>query len=57
LPNSISKPEKQNAVLNYHIDVVEIVRDGLKTIENEKGQILYAKFKSAFDKNPGYNII
>jgi len=37
--------------------VVETVKDGLKTIENEKGQILYEKFKSVFDKYPGYNIL
>ncbi|KAF0705362.1 Uncharacterized protein FWK35_00026605 [Aphis craccivora] len=37
--------------------LIETVRDGLKTIENEKGQILYEKFKSVFDKNPGYNIL
>ncbi|KAL4135075.1 hypothetical protein QTP88_006732 [Uroleucon formosanum] len=57
LPNSITKLEKQNSTLNYQINVVETVRDGLKTIENEKGQILYEKFKSVFDKNPGYNIL
>ncbi|KAL4108044.1 hypothetical protein QTP88_018301 [Uroleucon formosanum] len=57
LPNSITKLEKQNSTLNYQINVVETVRDGLKTIENEKGEILYKKFKSVFDKNPGYNIL
>ncbi|CAI6359604.1 unnamed protein product [Macrosiphum euphorbiae] len=56
-PNSITKLEKQNSTLNYQINVVETVRDGLKTIENEKGHILYEKFKSVFDKNPGYNIL
>lgn len=30
---------------------------GHKTIENEKGQILYEKFKAVFDKIPGYNIL
>lgn len=34
LPNSITKLEKQNSTLNYQINVVETVRDGLKTIEN-----------------------
>lgn len=29
----------------------------LKTIENQKEQILYEKFKTVFDKNPGYNIL
>ncbi|KAL4141446.1 hypothetical protein QTP88_004084 [Uroleucon formosanum] len=57
LPNSITKLEKQNSTLNYQINVVETVRDGLKTIENEKGQILYEKFKSVFDRNPRYNIL
>jgi hypothetical protein len=57
LPNSITKLEKQNSTLNNHIDVVEAVRDGLKTIENEKGQILYEKFKSVFDNNLKYNIL
>jgi len=37
--------------------LVETVRDGLKTIEYEKGEIIYEKFKSVFDKNPGYNIL
>ncbi|KAL4123385.1 hypothetical protein QTP88_015581 [Uroleucon formosanum] len=34
LPNSITKLEKQNSTLNYQINVIETVRDGLKTIEN-----------------------
>jgi hypothetical protein len=52
LPNLITKLEKQNSTLNYQIDIVETVRDGLKTIEYEKGEIIYKKFKSVFDKNP-----
>jgi len=29
----------------------------IQKIENEKGQILYEKFKSVFDKNHWYNIL
>jgi hypothetical protein len=57
LPNSITKLEKQNSTLNYQIDIVDTLRGGLKTIENEKRQILYEKFKLVFDKNPEYNIL
>jgi len=38
LPKLITKLEKQNSTLNNQIIMVETVRDGLKTIENEKGQ-------------------
>lgn len=52
LPNSITILEKRNSILNYQI--VETVRN--KNIDNEKGQILYERFKSVFNKNLGYNI-
>jgi len=57
LPDSITQLEKQNLTLNYQIDIVEKVGDEPKQIENEKGQILYERFKSVFDKNPGYDIL
>lgn len=50
LPNSITNLKKQNSTLNYQINVIETVKDGLKKIENKKGQILYEKFKSVFNK-------
>ncbi|KAL4142017.1 hypothetical protein QTP88_004549 [Uroleucon formosanum] len=60
LPDQYQKTLTGETFLIYDLLVdnsVNEVRDGLKTIENEKGQILYEKFKSVFDKNPGYNIL